>query len=143
MIRRLERWLRVPRLRCWLGNYELPEGGIIPRGHGIAYRRPWLALAVSYPMPLHLLVAWTRTAFLGLRFMYAKVSPAAYQAEWEEAYAAGLERGRGQARIAASVMERARLQGYQEGWRACATRIETILDRMAEERARAREAANA
>lgn len=68
---------------------EIPEGGLISRWHGIAFRRWETMNAVTYPWGIHYLVRWARKAWYLSRRCTAKrweqLLNNAYRLGWEDA----------------------------------------------------------
>lgn len=47
----------------WKFRQVVSEGGMIPKGWGIAKRDPYRALAITYPWGVHLIVRWFWLAY--------------------------------------------------------------------------------
>lgn len=132
---KVRRWLRVGRLSEWL-RAEVPEGSLIPWGHGIAYRRYDLAMTVTLPMPAHLVVGLTRRAFLWLRFVLVPWGRLTWE---EELRAEAYQLGRQDANRNMEARERlaygrGQRDGYQEGWDARQTQLEEDIETVFAER---------
>lgn len=59
--------LQQTRVKRFGGFFILiPEGGEFPRCYGLAWREPWGRRAVCAPIPLNILIGWSRLAYYGL-----------------------------------------------------------------------------
>ncbi len=70
---------------------RIEEGGVIPLGYGLAWRRWDTLTAVCAPMPLHLIIRLARDAYF--RFMWLW-SPAKWENLLIKATLRGYEKGR-------------------------------------------------
>lgn len=79
---------------------EIHEGARLPWGYAPAYWRQWSAVAVCYPIGLHLVVSVARS-------LYTRFSHWRCPEGWETLWRVRYERGR----------EQGRAEGYAAAWR--------------------------
>lgn len=78
-----------PKWRGWrvvMDNLLIPEGGLLPRGYGIAWRELDRDGVVVMPIPLNILAGWIRNLWHWLR---RGVRPSAFDRAAIEAYQRG------------------------------------------------------
>lgn len=98
---------------------QIEEGGMFPRGYGVAYR-DWPTLtAVCYPMPLNVLIGWSRRVLFWV--MHGVAMGKLERDLALKVFAArrdGIATGRAQMtdRLATDTL-RSYERGLQEGWR--------------------------
>jgi len=92
--------------------YELEEGGLLPRGFGIAYYEYYSNHVICYPIPLNLFINW------GRKLYYKIIGPSIPDIE--------------------KRLHRAYTKGVKAGWKAHKTRMEEELERFLTERRRKR-----
>jgi hypothetical protein len=74
---------------------EIPEGGLIPQGYGVAWRAMDRAVIVCLPLGLNVLAAWGRRLLHWLRFpptlaAEERALRAAYEQGWSFGHEAGI-----------------------------------------------------
>jgi hypothetical protein len=83
----------------------------VPAYYGVAYYRWDLHAAVCYPIPLHLIVRWTRNAYFVIK---AAHRPDWFVAQLAAAHEEGQESLRARHQIA---LEREFIRGKEVGWK--------------------------
>ena len=88
------KWRRPPGLgwpkwRGWrvvMDNLLIPEGELLPRGYGVAWREPDMDGVVVMPIPLNIITCWVRWAWHWFRH---GLQPSAFDRAVVEAYQRG------------------------------------------------------
>ena len=78
-----------PKWRGWrvvMDNLLIPEGELLPRGYGVAWREPDMDGVVVMPIPLNIITCWVRWAWHWFRH---GLQPSAFDRAVVEAYQRG------------------------------------------------------
>ena len=107
-----------------LTHKQISEGEIIPRFYGVAYRDFVQDVIICYPFPFNIIVQYWRKWWMAIRY-YRKENPLEVQAIRnaakrtsdlrDQSYLLGLSDGE---QVKRHELQRARKEGYAEGWAA-------------------------
>ena len=93
-----------------LTHKQIHEGEIIPRFYGVAYRNFAQDTIICYPFPFNIIVQYWRKWWMAIRNPAKRTSDLR-----DQSYLLGLSDGE---QVKRYELQRARKEGYAEGWAA-------------------------
>ena len=82
------------RWKLYVTGQEVHAGAMLPRFWGVAYWRDYDDIAVCYPVPINLLVGWSRKAYVWMRHVRPSKVELSVRKGWEAGYRNGYRKGR-------------------------------------------------